>query len=98
MKAMKALILIFLCATPIQFATAQSGAKQNADAANPAGRDGVIAGRIVNDAGRPAAGAPILIIKAGVKLTSGLQMAMADDEGNFKVTGLSPGSYQIFAN
>ena len=87
MRAMKALLLIILCATPIQIATAQSGAKQNAEAANPAERDGVIAGRIVNDVGQPVAGAPILIIKAGVKITSGIQMATADDEGNFKATG-----------
>ncbi len=98
MRAIKVLLLIFLCATPIQIATAQSGAKQNAEAANPTGRDGVIAGRIVTDAGQPASGAPILIIKAGVKITSGMQMATADDEGKFKVTGLGPGSYLIFPN
>src|SRR5262245_50655804 len=98
MKAIKVLLLIFLCATPIQTATAQTGVKQNTATANQSGPDGVIAGRVLNDAGQPAAGAPILLIKAGVKITSGIQTATADDGGNFRATGLSPGSYQISAN
>src|SRR5262245_40685449 len=98
MRAMKALLLILLCATPVLIATAQTGAKETAEAASRPRRDGVITGRIVNDAGRPVAGAPILVIKAGVKITSGIQTATADDEGNFKVTGLGPGSYTISTN
>src|SRR5262245_48575470 len=60
-------------------------------------RDGVIAGRVVNDAGRPVPGAQIFVIKAGVKLDSGRQFSTADDEGNFSATGLAPGSYKISA-
>ena len=95
MKVMKALSLILLCVTPVRMATAQTGAAENAEAMNQARRDGVITGRVINDAGRPVAGAPILVIKAGVKITSGFQTSTADDEGNFKATGLGPGSYMI---
>jgi hypothetical protein len=90
---MKALSLILLCATPVRVAVAQAGAKENVEGAPQAGRDCVITGRVVNDAGRPVAGAPILVIRAGVKIFSGIQTSVADDEGNFKVTGLGPGSY-----
>jgi hypothetical protein len=95
MKVMSALSLVLFCATPVQVAIAQAVAKGNAEAANQARRDGVITGRVVNDAGRPVAGAPILVIKAGVKITGGMQTSTADDEGNFKATGLDPGSYII---
>jgi len=92
---MKALSLILLCAAPVRVAIAQAGAKENAEASPQARRDGVITGRVVNDAGRPVAAAPILIIRAGVKITSGAQTSVADDEGNFKATGLDTGSYMI---
>jgi hypothetical protein len=95
MRAMMALLPILLCATPAPVAVAQTGAKENAESTNQARRDGVITGRVINDAGRPVAGAPILVIKAGVKVTSGFQTSTADDEGNFKATGLGPGSYMI---
>jgi hypothetical protein len=98
MRVVKALSLILLCAASVRVAIAQTGAKENAEAAPQARRDGVITGRVVNDVGRPVAGAPILVIRSGVKITSGIQSATADDEGNFKVTGLGPGSYIIDAN
>jgi hypothetical protein len=95
---MKALPLILLCAAPVRVAIAQAGARENTEAAPQGRRDGVITGRVVNDMGRPVAGAPILVIRAGVKFTSGLQTSTADDEGNFKATGLGPGSYMISTN
>ncbi len=98
MRAMKALLLILLCAAPVRVAIAQAGARENAEAASQGRRDGVITGRVVNDTGRPVAGAPILVIRAGVKITSGMQPSTADDEGNFKATGLGPGSYMISTN
>jgi hypothetical protein len=98
MRLAKALSLILLCAASVRVAIAQTGAKENAEAAPQARRDGVITGRVVNDAGRPVAGAPIIVIKAGVNFLSGIQTSTADDEGNFKVTGLGPGSYMIDAN
>jgi hypothetical protein len=98
MRVVKALSLILLCAASVRVAIAQAGAKENAEAAPQARRDEVITGRVVNDAGRPVAGAPILVIKSGVKITSGIQTATADDEGNFKATGLGTGSYMIYAN
>src|SRR5262245_4762274 len=98
MKVVKALSLILLCGASVRVAIAQAGAKENAEAAPQARRDGVITGRVVNDTGRPVAGAPILIIKSGVKITSGMQTSTTDDEGNFKATGLGPGAYMIHAN
>jgi len=92
---MKALSFALLCAALVRVAIAQAGAKENAEAVNQARRDNAITGRVVNDAGRPVAGAPILVIRAGVKITSGIQTSTADDEGNFKTTGLGPGSYMI---
>jgi hypothetical protein len=98
MRVVKALSLILLCAASVRVAIAQTGAKENAEAAPQARRDGEITGRVVNDVGRPVAGAPIIVIKAGVKILSGIQTSTADDEGNFKVTGLGPGSYMVDAN
>src|SRR5262245_27629024 len=94
----KALLLILLCAAPVRVVIAQAGARGNTEEASQARRDGVITGRVVNDAGRPVAGAAILVIKAGVKITSGLQSSTANDEGNFKATGLGPGSYMFYTN
>jgi Carboxypeptidase regulatory-like domain len=98
MKIMNALTLILFCAAPAQVAVAQTGAKENAEAASQMRRDGMITGRVANDAGRPIAGAQILVIKAGVKISSGMQASVTDDEGKFKATGLDPGSYMISAN
>ncbi|HKC84674.1 MAG TPA: hypothetical protein VKG02_01795, partial [Blastocatellia bacterium] len=70
---MKALLLILLCAAQVRVAIAQAGARENAEAAPQGRRDGVITGRVVNDTGRPVAGAPIIVIRAGVKITSGMQ-------------------------
>src|SRR5262245_16323144 len=98
MRAVSALSLILIWATTVQVAIAQPGAKGSAESASQSRRDGVIAGRVVNEAGRPVAGAQILVIKAGVKVESGRQYSTTDDEGNFNATGLGPGSYMISAN
>src|SRR5262245_15837486 len=98
MRAMGSLLLIFLCAAPVRVAVAQAGARENTEAAPQGRRDGVITGRVVNDTRRPVAGAPILVIRAGVKITSSMQTSTADDEGNFKATGLGPSSYMISTN
>src|SRR5499426_2681110 len=98
MRAMKALAPLLFCLTFAQVAVAQAVAKENAEGASQARRDGVIIGRVVNDAGRPVAGAQILLVKAGVKIESGAQSSSADGEGNFKATGLGPGSYMISTN
>jgi carboxypeptidase family protein len=97
MRAMNALTLILLCLAPAQVAVAQTVAKENAESANQARRYGVIAGRLVNDAGRPVAGAPVQVFKVGVKVSGRTQVSVTDDEGQFKATGLDPGSYMISA-
>ncbi|HKC87185.1 MAG TPA: carboxypeptidase-like regulatory domain-containing protein, partial [Blastocatellia bacterium] len=98
MKVMRTLSLVLLCAAPVRVAIAQAGARENTEAAPQGRRDGVITGRVVNDTGRPVAGAPIVVIRAGVKITSGMQTSTSDDEGNFKATVLGPGSYMISTN
>jgi len=98
MKALKVLSLILICATTFRIATAQTMAKENTKAANQARRDGVITVRVVNDTGRPIAGAPILVEKVGDRGLGGLRFGIADDEGEFKVAELGPGSYTISTN
>ncbi|HEV2666084.1 MAG TPA: carboxypeptidase-like regulatory domain-containing protein, partial [Blastocatellia bacterium] len=105
MRAMKALAPVLfcltfaqVCLTFAQVAVAQIVAKENAEGASQARRDGVITGRVINDLGRPVPGARILVVKAGVKIESGIQSSTTDGEGNFKATGLGPGSYMISTN
>jgi hypothetical protein len=60
---------------------------------------GVITGRVVGDAGEPLPGALVYAGRRGaVPQLSNSQRVAADDEGNFKITGLDPGLYNIFAN
>ncbi len=54
-------------------------------------REGVITGRILAD-GRPVGGALVIAQSAGGKIGD-LQTVVSDDDGNFRVTGLSPGAY-----
>ncbi len=56
-------------------------------------REGVITGRILAD-GRPVAGAQLIVQSAGGKIGD-VQTVASDEDGNFKVIGLSPGSYSI---
>lgn len=97
MKAMRALFSLLLYTTPVQLVIAQTQPNKSVEAASQSKRDGMISGRVISDAGRPVGGAPILVIKAGVKFRSGMQTTTADGEGNFKATGLAPGSYMISA-
>jgi len=72
MKDYEGAVLILLCAPPVRVAVAQTVAKENAGSGESGERDGVIAGRIVNDAGGHLRRAD-LVIKAGVKIMSGMQ-------------------------
>jgi len=61
------------------------------------GRDGVITGRVVTDDGQPASDAVILASAIGSDMYGGGRTE-CDDEGNFKLTGLRPGTYKISAS
>ena len=56
-------------------------------------REGVITGRVLAD-GRPVGGANVIVQAAGGKIGD-LQTTASDDDGNFRVTGLSPGTYSL---
>jgi Carboxypeptidase regulatory-like domain len=56
-------------------------------------RDGAITGRIIAD-GRPVAGAQVVVHPAVGKLFDE-QRSSSDEDGAFKVTGLSPGAYYL---
>jgi hypothetical protein len=61
-------------------------------------REGMISGRVVADDGQPMGGAQVMAIGVGqspLKITQ--QMTNCDADGNFKVTGLSPGAYSLLA-
>lgn len=83
---------------------------QTQSAARPAGASGVersagergsgvITGRVVGESGEPLTGALVYVSRrAAVPQLSNTQRVAADEEGNFKVTGLDPGLYNVFAN
>src|SRR5262249_39768568 len=56
-------------------------------------REGAIIGRVIAD-GRPAAGAQVVVHPAVGKLFDE-QTGACDEDGAFKVTGLSPGAYSL---
>ncbi len=62
----------------------------------PQPNGGTIAGRVVLDDGRALPGIEVAIDRIGVSVGSE-QLAVTDDEGGFKFTGLAPGLYQIEA-
>jgi protocatechuate 3,4-dioxygenase beta subunit len=63
---------------------------------------GVITGRVLDDAGEPVAGAPVLVlqrkrVKGVSRLTSAVSGRSTDDTGAFRVFGLAPGRYYLSA-
>jgi protocatechuate 3,4-dioxygenase beta subunit len=60
---------------------------------------GVITGRVVGESGEPLPGALVYVGRRGaVPQLSNTQRVATDEEGNFKVAGLDPGLYSVFAN
>ncbi|HMZ21920.1 MAG TPA: carboxypeptidase regulatory-like domain-containing protein, partial [Blastocatellia bacterium] len=59
-------------------------------------RNGVITGRVVTADGQPLAETQIVAFGPNIKLGEPQQVA-TDEEGNFKLTGLRPGVYQLTA-
>ena len=102
-----ALALFTHASAPACLAQSQT---QTQSAARPAGAagversagergSGVITGRVVGESGEPLTGALVYVSRrATVPQLSNTQRVATDEEGNFKVTGLDPGLYNVFAN
>lgn len=59
---------------------------------------GTITGRVVGESGEPLAGALVNVGRRGTTQFNGSQRVIADEEGNFQITGLDPGLYNVVAN
>lgn len=59
---------------------------------------GTITGRVVGESGEPIPGALIYLGQRGAAQLNRSQRVIADEEGNFQITGLDPGLYNVNAN
>jgi hypothetical protein len=59
-------------------------------------REALITGRVIGPDGQPMADASVFAYKIGERLGNG-HSATVDDDGNFKMVGLSPASYFFHA-
>src|SRR5580700_6626922 len=82
-------LVVFVGLTGI--VTAQVGAERPGLTVPPL-PSGAISGRVLGPDGEPVGG-----IHVFVRGRSGLQSAQTDDQGRFRIAGLSPGSYRIEA-
>jgi len=91
-------LLIVLCAAPAQFVFAQQPptSNQTGQSAARQKREGAITGRVIGPDGQPLAGAEIFARRISERGGSNLSVT-SDDDGNFKLTGLSPGAYRLSA-
>jgi hypothetical protein len=81
------LVALMLCAS--HSAAQSSGGKSSTTT-------GAITGRVVNSSGEPLAGASVSVSSVSGNVRG--KNATVDDRGDFKVTGLEPGLYSIFAS
>ncbi len=98
MKRTMTLLPLILCAALAQFVIAQHSPSANQAEQRRAGlkREGAITGRIIGDDGQGVAGVEVFANRIGENRGS-RPSTTSDDEGNFKLTGLSPGVYALFA-
>jgi carboxypeptidase family protein len=92
-------ILILLCAVFARMTPAQQPPARTASADQSGRRlkrENVITGRVIGPDGQPVADTRVFAYRIGERLGRG-HSAMADDEGNFKLIGLSPTAYVISA-
>src|ERR1051326_5255126 len=82
------IVALLLCASE---SSAQSGNTKSSSTTT-----GAITGHVLNSAGEPLAGASVSVssLSGSVRAKS----AVVDDRGDFKVTGLEPGLYTVFAS
>jgi len=96
------LLLIVLCAAFAQLTPAQAPTKtvtrdQTEQNSARRKREGAISGRVIGADGQPVPDAQVFAGHLGDKPRSQGGEGQADDEGNFKLTGLSPGVYLLNA-
>ncbi|HKX32474.1 MAG TPA: carboxypeptidase-like regulatory domain-containing protein [Blastocatellia bacterium] len=93
MKPVTISLLLLLCA---MLARTAPGRQSPAESAPQPNREGAITGRVVGPDGRPIAEARVLAIRVNVKSGS-WQSAVVADDGSFKLTPLSSGTYALLA-
>ncbi len=99
MKRPITLLLILLCAAFARIAPAQQAPAKTAPSnqiERSSKREGAITGRIIGPDGQPMAEARVSAYGISARSGSGYS-ATSDDDGNFKLTGLSPGAYVLSA-
>ena len=103
MKRVMVLLLIALCAASARTSPGRQApektAPTNQTERNPArqNREGAITGRVIGPDGQPMADARVIALRISERSGSWLSAVVADD-GNFKLTGLSPGIYTLQAH
>src|SRR5262245_37993188 len=99
MKYVMTPILIILCAAFARMAPAQQPPARTASADQTGRRlkrENVITGRVIGPDGQPVADTRVFAYRVGERLGRG-HSAMVDDDGNFKLIGLSLTAYVISA-
>src|SRR5262245_4848214 len=103
MKRVMTLLLIALCAASARTSLgSQDPAKTDSSSQTERNsarenREGAIPGRVVGPDGQPMAGARVVVLRISERGGSQHSAIVADD-GNFKLTGLSPGIYVLQAH
>src|SRR5262249_22183751 len=77
-----------------QQAPARAASSNNAG--RSANREGAITGRVIGPDGQPMTDAEVFADRIGERMVQG-PVTATDGEGNFKLTGLSPSAYVLFA-
>lgn len=96
--ALTTLALLLFAHASARTCRAQS---QTQPAARPAGVErerGTITGRVVGEGGEPLPAALVYVGQRGGAQLNRSQRVAADEEGNFQITGLDPGLYNVIAN
>jgi len=102
MKHAPTLLLIVLCVAFARISLAQpqttkaATLNQTEQNSAPHKREGLITGRVIGPDGQPAPDAQVFARQISEKPRS-LEWEATDDEGNFKLSGLSPGAYILNA-
>ncbi|MGH9935131.1 MAG: carboxypeptidase regulatory-like domain-containing protein, partial [Blastocatellia bacterium] len=92
-------LLVLLCAAFAQTASAQEAPAKTAPSNQTernSKREGAITGRVIGPDGQPAPDASVSTYRISERQGPG-HSATTDDDGNFKLTGLSPGAYVLRA-
>jgi hypothetical protein len=103
MKRLMIFLLIAVCAAPARTSLGRQAVANTAPSSQtertPArqNREGAITGRVIGPDGQPAPNARVVALRISETSGSWLSTVVADD-GNFKLTGLSPGIYILLAH